>query len=113
MNKVHDGGGIGADNVIIVKEAAAAAAGFQRLVELNPRNLNVGEREEEEGLLLDRGRRRPLHPPPSEVGRIFELVENERRNSSRTGEHDIQIMQLDDDTRCELGKECSFLIIAS
>ena len=99
--------------MIIVKEAAAAAAGFQRLVELNPRNLNVGEREdaEEEGLLLDRGRRRPLQPPPSEVGRIFELVEDGRRNSSRTGEHDIQIMQLEDDTRCGLGSECSFLIV--
>ena len=90
MNGIGNGGPGG---VIIVKEAARP--GLQRLVELNPRNLSA-----EEGF----GRNPPLplhHPSPSdEVGRIFEVVEgSSRRNSSRTDDNDVQIMQLDDDTR--------------
>ena len=88
-------GNCGPGSVIIVKEATRGGGGggpgLQRLVELNPRNLSAGECF---------SRNPPLHPSPSEeVGRIFEVVDGSRRNSSRTDDNDVQIMQLDDDTR--------------
>lgn len=91
MNGVGNGG---PGSVIIVKEAARGGGGpgLQRMVELDPRNLSA-----EEGF----HRNPPLHPSPSEVGRIFEVVDGARRNSSRTDDNDVQIMQLDDDTRYE------------
>ena len=86
-------GNCGPGSVIIVKEATRGGGGpgLQRLVELNPRNLSAGECF---------SRNPPLHPSPSEeVGRIFEVVDGSRRNSSRTDDNDVQIMQLDEDTR--------------
>ena len=84
-------GNCGPGSVIIVKEATRGGGGggpgLQRLVELNPRNLSA-----EEGF-----NRNPS--PSEEVGRIFEVVDGSRRNSSRTDDNDVQIMQLDDDTR--------------
>ena len=93
MNGVSNGG---PGSVIIVKEAARGGGsghgpGLQRLVELNSRNLLRAE----EGF----SRNPPLRPSPSEAGRIFEAVDCSRRNSSRTDDNDVQIMQLDDDTR--------------
>ena len=94
MNGVSNGG---PGSVIIVKEAARGAgggghgSGLQRLVELNSRNLLRAE----EGF----SRNPPLRPSPSEAGRIFEAVDCSRRNSSRTDDNDVQIMQLDDDSR--------------
>ena len=94
MNGTGNGG---PGSVIIVKEAARGGGGIghgpglQRLLELNSRNLLRAE----EGF----SRNPPLRPSPSEAGRIFEAVDGSRRNSSRTDDNDVQIMQLDDDTR--------------
>ena len=89
--------GVG-NGVIVVKEASRGGPGLHpRLLELNPRDLRA---EEAFGRL-----NAPLlrHPSPSEAeaGRIFEVVEgSSRRNSSRADDDDdVQIMQLDDDTR--------------
>ena len=90
--------GVG-NGVIVVKEASRRGPGLQpRLLELNPRDLRADESFGRLNAPLLR------HPPsPSaeaEAGRIFEVVDgSSRRNSSRTDDDDVQIMQLDDETR--------------
>ena len=85
--------------VIVVKEASRRGPGLPpRLLELNPRDLRA---EEAFGRLNAPLLRHPPSPSEAEAGRIFEVVDgSSRRNSSRADDDDdVQIMQLDDDTR--------------
>ena len=96
MNGVGNGG---PGSVIIVKEASRGGPGLhQRLLELNPRDLRA---DEAFGRLNAPLLRHPPSPLEAEAGRIFEVVDgSSRRNSSRADDDDdVQIMQLDEDTR--------------